>query len=333
MFKNKRLSLLITLLLVVVFAWGVSAQNKTPFFNKRAGGGMVIADQTQTTGNYWFVDSGSVTGADAVGYGQNPDSPCLTIDYAIGLATANNGDIIVVMPGHSEELSTPAQINADVAGIRIVGLGVGSDRPRINWATSGASWAISASDVEISNIQLDIAGNNAAVSGDSAPTTGISIFSTVTGFRFNNNFVKISTDSGNTIDYVMYFSGGSNFVIANNEFLGGESVLSGITSVFYVKANSDISDVKLLDNMVKAYTQDGSAIFEAATSRVSGFYARGGLYKQGNTGLTAGTGASVFSIDDASGIVADVDVAMGQGFTHGSAGITRYTLNNTASDL
>jgi len=99
----------------------------------------------QTTGNVFFVDSG--TGSDTGAYGTSADTPCASVDYAIGRCTASNGDIIFVMPGHAE---TTTAIAADVAGITIIGLGVGRNRPTLT-ATTAASDLI---DVTAANIRI-----------------------------------------------------------------------------------------------------------------------------------------------------------------------------------
>jgi len=110
----KKLRILIVASIFLMTGTLVFAANKTPFFSKRqAGGGIVISDQTQTTGNIWFVDSGASGATDGAGYGQNPESPCATLDYCIGLATANNGDVIVVMPGHAESYEAADGFDAD----------------------------------------------------------------------------------------------------------------------------------------------------------------------------------------------------------------------------
>lgn len=85
-----------------------------------------------TTGNIYFVDSG----ASASGSGLSPEDPKTTIDAAINLCTANNGDIIYVMEGHAETITAAGGIDADVAGISIIGLGVGTNRPQITLGTA-----------------------------------------------------------------------------------------------------------------------------------------------------------------------------------------------------
>lgn len=102
-----------------------------------------------TTGNIWFVDSG----ADSGGNGLSPEGAVRTVDAAINLATASNGDIIIVMEGHAETIVGAAGVAQDVIGLRIVGLGVGRSRPVITFTTAaGASWDVSAASNSIENI-------------------------------------------------------------------------------------------------------------------------------------------------------------------------------------
>lgn len=128
---------------------------KTALFSRKQAGGMFsVVDESESTGNNFFVDSGSATGSDAVGYGQNPDAPFLTLDYAIGQCTANNGDRIFVMAGHAETLATAGAVAADVAGIQIIGQGSGSSRPTFTFSNTAATIAVSAASISIKNIVI-----------------------------------------------------------------------------------------------------------------------------------------------------------------------------------
>lgn len=101
------------------------------------------------SGDIYFVSS--TEGSD--GNKGTYDRPFATIDYAIGRCTANNGDLILVKSGHAETISTASGITADVAGISIIGLGAGADRPEITFGTiTGASLVASADNVTIQNI-------------------------------------------------------------------------------------------------------------------------------------------------------------------------------------
>lgn len=108
---------------------------KTALFVQAQPGGVYgVEDQSRSTGNRFYVHSG--TGSNSAGNGRSPDSPVATIDYAIGLCTADKNDIIYVMPGHAETITAAAGIDADVAGISIIGLGNGTNRPRVTCSTA-----------------------------------------------------------------------------------------------------------------------------------------------------------------------------------------------------
>ena len=133
------------------------AASRSPLFSrKQPGGAYVFTDETATTGNIFFVDSGqTTTGADAVGAGQNPDTPFLTIDYAVGQCTASNGDRIYVMPGHTEAVIAASGIDFDVAGIEVIGLGVGTSRPTITLGTATtATVVVGAVNVTLKNLRF-----------------------------------------------------------------------------------------------------------------------------------------------------------------------------------
>lgn len=101
---------------------------------------------TAYPGNVFWVDSGA-------GSDQNKgtfDRPFSTIDYAVGRCTANNGDIIVVKAGHTETVIAAAGLDLDVAGIALIGLGAGSDRPTINFTTATTADM----DVDAANISM-----------------------------------------------------------------------------------------------------------------------------------------------------------------------------------
>ena len=94
---------------------------KTELFAQWLKGSMVIADQGVSTGARCWVDS--TTGTDGTAYGRNPETPVATLDYAISnLCTANKGDIIYVMPGHSEALTASNLVDVDIDGVTVSGL-------------------------------------------------------------------------------------------------------------------------------------------------------------------------------------------------------------------
>lgn len=80
------------------------------------------------------------------------ESPFSTLDYAIGRCTAGRGDIIFVKPGHAETISSATALLADVTGVAIVGLGIGSLRPTFTFDTATtATIPVSAANVSFKN--------------------------------------------------------------------------------------------------------------------------------------------------------------------------------------
>lgn len=122
----------------------------------------MIADEI-VTGNVFFVDSGGSKTLDDPNYGGDPEKTFATIDYAIGQCTANNGDYIIVMPGHTETTTAAADTVFDVAGVTVIGIGNGNDRPTITFGTSTLTdWDITAANIRISNIRFTVAVDSPA---------------------------------------------------------------------------------------------------------------------------------------------------------------------------
>jgi hypothetical protein len=168
------------------------------FVRKQSGGMFTVVNESRITGNIFWVDSGSATGADAAGYGQNPDAPFLTLDYAIGQCTANNGDHIFVMPGHAEtKAAAGALFTADVAGVTVICLGEGADRPTFTFSHTGATSTISAASFKMKNFLFvtgidsvvtfaTVSGADCELVGEIRDTTDTEVVDgfTVTGDRF-----------------------------------------------------------------------------------------------------------------------------------------------------
>lgn len=75
-----------------------------------------------------------------------------TLDAAVSACTADRGDVIYVMPGHTEVVSDAGDIALDVGGVKIIGLGEGTKRPSISFDTAtDASVTVSDDDISIEN--------------------------------------------------------------------------------------------------------------------------------------------------------------------------------------
>lgn len=100
------------------------------------------------SGNIFWVDSNGSTNDNTGKF----DRPFATIDAAINACTANKGDVIMVKAGHAETITTAAQLVPDVAGVAIIGLGTGSNRPTLTFGAAAANIPVSAANITFQNI-------------------------------------------------------------------------------------------------------------------------------------------------------------------------------------
>lgn len=78
-----------------------------------------------------------------------------TINKATGHCTTNRGDTIIVAPKHVETVTAAAGLALDVAGITLIGLGNGANRPQINFTTATtADIDIDAANITMQNFLL-----------------------------------------------------------------------------------------------------------------------------------------------------------------------------------
>jgi len=100
-------------------------------------------------GNVYWVDSNGGGGSKGTFA-----HPVATISAAHSLVTTDNGDIIVVKPGHAEAPTTTVDFSK--SGFAIIGLGFGDNRPTITTALVAADdmWDFAGDDVVVYNIKF-----------------------------------------------------------------------------------------------------------------------------------------------------------------------------------
>jgi len=179
---------------------------RTALFSRNQPGGVfTIDDLREHPGDIYFVDSGS--GTDGSGYGKNPDSPFATVDYAIGQCTANQGDVIYVLPGHTETVDAAAAIDIDVAGIKIVGLGEGFTRPTFDFDADTSTIEVAAANCTIENCIFT------ASSADVAKAIDVN----AVGFTIKDClFLEDTTDEAFTVCILGATSNTSDYITVSN---------------------------------------------------------------------------------------------------------------------
>lgn len=207
-----------------------SEYNRTALFNRHQPGGVfTINDLVEHPGNIFFVDSGETTiGADSAGFGRSPDSPFLTLTYALSsdLCTASNGDVVYVMPGHAENLAADSAVDIDIAGVKVVGLGTGAARPTFTATATGGDLKLAAASTHLENL-LFLSGIDV--------TTGMVEVSAADCVIRNCEF----RDSvGQATDCLMVLDGSDRLVIDNCKFRMAAG--AGANSAIAVVSSDDV---------------------------------------------------------------------------------------------
>ena len=267
------------------------------FSRKQPGGLLAVQDVVAHPGDIWFVHAG--TGTDGAGYGQNPDAPCATIDYAIGLCTASKNDVIYVLPGHTETIAVAAGIAADVAGISIIGLGNGNNRPTVTWSATASTWTVSAANVTIKNIRC--------TSSIAAVVTLFSLTGAACTLDAVDYFEDGTTDA---LQFVLTTTAADDLTVQNCHWYRGTTAASAL-SQWIVLTGTDRT--KILNNfgILKGFATSNpinSFVAVVTTACVALEIVGNRFYDSNSTG-----NASILLITNCTGLVASNRIGTSQG--------------------
>ncbi len=185
---------------------------------------------TQThPGKIFWVDNSTTGLLENVRSGSDANKgtfndPFSTIDYAIGQCRANKGDVIMVKPGHAENISAAASIAADIAGVAIIGLGTGTNRPTLTWTAAAATITVTAANVTFSNFRFV---NNFADVVTMFDVSGAGDFLTFEGCLFTDTSTVL-----NAIDFITMATGADGLAVINCQVIGksasNDSFITGV---------------------------------------------------------------------------------------------------------
>ena len=188
---------------------------KTALFDRQAQNGLVtVGGPNYTTGDVWFVDSGATLASDAVTHGSSPDAPFATLDYAIGQCTTEKGDVIYVMPGHSETGSTALQelFDLDKASTSVIGLGEGDLRPTFNLEEATVTCVMGAAGCRISNLVF--------IGGVDELVAVLEVEAAATGCRIDHCYFKDTATDEDMLTTIVIAADADRLEIDNNQFIG-----------------------------------------------------------------------------------------------------------------
>jgi hypothetical protein len=234
------------------------------------------------------------------------DRPFATLDYAIGRCTANNGDIIMVMPNHAETITGVGGITADVAGVTVLGMGSYNQRPRflMDGATT-VTFAVSAADVTLQNLvfagghngiatcfDVDALGFTAADlefednAADEHFIIGLTVGSATDGTCDGLTIVGckwVTVDTGVT-HFIDLTGDTANAVIANNFYCADAATGAQLLSQ---AAGDDVTGLQFLRNHLICGNTAGDLLIDNATTANTGIAAYNLVGHHDVAGVTA----------------------------------------------
>lgn len=253
-------------------------------------------------GNVFYVDSATGT---STGPGWTPHNAYSTIDAAVGACTANNGDVILVMPGHVETISAAGGLAIDVAGVTIIGLGRGQKQAKLDFTTAAtATCTMSANDCVLDNFQIEASYadivSEIVVSGKDCVIRNCRFLEPTTD---ENALINILTGSANTADGLVVencqFRGldaantigislpnaQSRVIIRNNLFLG-------VFETGAIKSVGVAAQITVADNLINNTSGDADeciSIADTSTGVVVRNLVGNNLAGNATTNISCGT--------------------------------------------
>lgn len=259
-----------------------------------------------------------------------------TLAAALPKCRSGAGDVIVVLPGHTENVSTATALSGLVAGTRIMGFGRGSNMPAFRWTATAAQWAVNVADVEISGLRLRLEGANgitkainvtganvAFLANDIQVASGASNKATIalevgTGadeFLFAGNYMY-GTATHNVTDGIKFVAATNGFRIVGNDMQFSATAANGLIHVTAAALRGLVRDNCLYNThtsstacfVVDNVASDGLLFWNAAATINNGTAA--------SQGFTFGAAAlwkavQTFSVDEAAknGVLAPAAVS------------------------
>lgn len=225
------------------------------------------------------------------------------INSALALCRASQNDIVVVLPGHTENVDAADDWSNLVAGTTIVGLGNGNLRPTFTWTTATSTVLLNVANVSISGCIFRMAGP----SGTTAITVAAPMTISAAGCSLSNCLFECEKDAdqGATIAVTTtaaaddltisdcHFYGSTNGTLPTTYLrLVGADRLRLLSSSFYGATSS--TTVGLLQMLTTASTD--------VLIKDCSFQHRKALSVHAATGMAGATGAVIncqFGILDA----------------------------------
>lgn len=218
-----------------------------------------------------------------------------TIAGAVAQATANSADTIYVLPGHTETISAAAGIALSTAGLNLVGLGTGSNRPTITFNTATtATLTITAANVSIENFVFTQAFD-AIVSPFVISAAGCTL---------KNNYFMVANASYQATQMILTTAAANDLTIIGNRFIGTSDAGTTAAITLVGGDNANISD----NDFIGAYSSGVGAIRSITTLNTNCVIRRNTIVN-----VTASSTKGITLLTGSTGVIAENKFGIGSG--------------------
>lgn len=239
-------------------------------------------------GNVYWVYNGTTLLRGCVGGSNSNDGtyqrPFATVQRAVDACSANTGDIVIVKSGHAETIADAATLILNKAGVAIIGLGSGSNRPTLTFSTAAtANIPVTAANISIQNFLFK------ANFADVASVFTATSTNTPTDFSVSNCEFR---DTSSILNFVAIVTGNATA----NSMDGFQFVRNRVSSLGTTAATTAL---KLLSNTDRiqitdcvgnsAVLNDTAAILAASTFQMTNFELSRNIWQRPNTSSTGGS--------------------------------------------
>jgi hypothetical protein len=207
------------------------------------------------SGSYLWVQSTNAYASDS-NSGLDRTRPLATVDAAIGKATANNDDAIILLPGHAEAV-TATSIALDVAGVSIYGVGNGLKRPTFTYGATDSTITVSAANCKWQGCHFIGALDNVVT----AFTIGAA-----KDFRLVNNTFRDNSAALHFLAIVT--TGATNNAADGLTLIGNEWHGLAVAPGPFLSVLGNLSFLKVLGNYVCMASTDDEGSFMTLSSKV-----------------------------------------------------------------
>lgn len=201
-----------------------------------------------------------------------------SLNTALAQCRSGRNDIVLILPGHTENIAAADAMSSLVAGTQIIGLGAGNSRPTFTWTAAASTFLLDVANVRIQNCILNmdpgtgtttvaapmtVSAAGCQIQGcsirmgtdaNSKVTIGITTTAAADDFVFVGNQVYGATAAECTT--MMQFVGADRLQFHGNTVVGATSSASVGVIRFLTTASTDI---KMFRNIVRNNKSGGGA--------------------------------------------------------------------------